>query len=118
MATRSPFCASVLPASVIVASDIVEAPSRRGPVRAAAALNDGSFCDLVLVTHRVKTSPGRVRQLERDCRTMRIKVLYFAAVRELRGLDEETLEVPEGLTVTALRAHLEELYAPLRGRLH
>ncbi|MGF1468525.1 MAG: molybdopterin converting factor subunit 1 [Sandaracinaceae bacterium] len=48
---------------------------------------------------------------------MRVTVLYFAAVRELRGLDEEPVELPDGATVAALAAELEERHGALRGRL-
>ena len=43
---------------------------------------------------------------------MQVTVLYFAAVRELRGADREELELPdEGATVAGLRAHLERSHA-------
>jgi sulfur-carrier protein len=43
-------------------------------------------------------------------------VLYFAAVRELAGVDEETIQEPIG-TVGQLRARLERLHPSLCGRL-
>lgn len=47
-----------------------------------------------------------------------ITVLYFAAVRELVGRDEERLVLPEAVgTVGALSAHLEGLHEALAGRL-
>lgn len=49
---------------------------------------------------------------------MTITVLYFAAVRELVGTDEEQIALPAGIdTVEALAAHLEALHPPLEGRL-
>lgn len=49
---------------------------------------------------------------------MRVRVLYFAAVRELVGVEEEALELPEGVgTIAALAQHLEQVREPLRGRL-
>jgi sulfur-carrier protein len=49
---------------------------------------------------------------------MRIKLLYFAAVRELVGKDEEAADLPAGVTTVAdLRAWLEREREPLRGRL-
>ncbi len=49
---------------------------------------------------------------------MRIRVLYFAAVRELAGVDEETLELPGGVgTIDALCKHLESIRPALEGRL-
>ena len=49
---------------------------------------------------------------------MKLTVLYFAAVRELVGKDEEALTVPDGIgTIAALGEHLEGLHEPLRGRL-
>lgn len=49
---------------------------------------------------------------------MRIEVLYFAAVRELVGVEAERLELPAPVhTVADLAAHLEAIREPLRGRL-
>ena len=40
---------------------------------------------------------------------MRLKVLYFASLREKVGKDAEELDVPAGVaTVAALRSHLKE----------
>jgi sulfur-carrier protein len=40
---------------------------------------------------------------------MKIRVLYFAKLREQLGVDTETLELPAGAwTVAQLRAHLRE----------
>ena len=45
-------------------------------------------------------------------------MLYFAAVRELAGVDEEAVELPpEVVTVADLPAWLERRYPSLRGRL-
>ncbi|MFK7988100.1 MAG: molybdopterin converting factor subunit 1, partial [Sandaracinaceae bacterium] len=49
---------------------------------------------------------------------MRIEMLYFAALRDLRGVASESLELPaEVNTVAALRGHLEALHPALAGRL-
>lgn len=49
---------------------------------------------------------------------MTIEVLYFAAVRELTGLEREELPLPAGVhTVGELSAHLEARHDGLRGRL-
>lgn len=44
---------------------------------------------------------------------MRVRVRYFAAVREALGLDEERVEVPEGTSVGALCRALEERHPAL-----
>jgi molybdopterin converting factor subunit 1 len=49
---------------------------------------------------------------------MRVRVLYFAAVRELVGTDEEVVDLPPGVTTCADFARaIEERHPPLRGRL-
>ncbi len=49
---------------------------------------------------------------------MTLQLLYFAAVRELVGIDEECVRVPHDVTtVGALRAWIERERDPLRGRL-
>lgn len=49
---------------------------------------------------------------------MNITVLYFAAVREVVGVDEEPLVLPAGVTsIAALAEHLAAVHEPLRGRL-
>lgn len=49
---------------------------------------------------------------------MKIKILYFAAVRELVGRDEEDVELPSSVsTISDLAAHLPTLHASLGGRL-
>lgn len=49
---------------------------------------------------------------------MRVKVLYFAAVRELVALDEEDVSLDTDVrTVRAFSAWLEANREPLRGRL-
>ena len=49
---------------------------------------------------------------------MTLTVLYFAAVRDLVGRDEEKVTLPEGVrTVGELRSWLEAERAVLRGRL-
>jgi len=44
-------------------------------------------------------------------------VLYFAAVREIAGTNETTIEVPEGTTVRGLSTLLGRAVAGLAGRL-
>ncbi len=47
-----------------------------------------------------------------------IRVLYFAAVRELVRLNEEQLDVPESVRrVSDLVEHLQNVHPELRGRL-
>ncbi len=49
---------------------------------------------------------------------MKIAVLYFAAVRELVGHDEESLELPAGVvTIADLAVHLPLVHPVLSGRL-
>lgn len=49
---------------------------------------------------------------------MTITLLYFAAVRELVGRDEERRELPPSVTTIAeLAAHLPSVHASLEGRL-
>ena len=49
---------------------------------------------------------------------MKVAVLYFAAVRDLAGMDEEVLELPLPVTTLgALARHLESVHPPLAGRL-
>lgn len=49
---------------------------------------------------------------------MKIKVLYFAAVREVVGRDEEELVLPASVsTVGGLVAHLPSVHASLSGRM-
>jgi molybdopterin converting factor subunit 1 len=48
----------------------------------------------------------------------RIRVLYFAAVRDLVGLNEEELDLPASVhRVSDLVAELELVHPELRGRL-
>jgi len=42
-------------------------------------------------------------------------VIYFASIRELTGLAEEEVELPEGSTVMALMETVKGLHEPLRG---
>lgn len=47
-----------------------------------------------------------------------VRVLYFAVVRDLVGVGEETLSLGGDVrTLRALAAHLEALHPALRGRL-
>ena len=48
---------------------------------------------------------------------MPVTVLYFAAVKDLVGRDEEKVDVPEGTTVRGLGALLAERHPALAGRL-
>ena len=49
---------------------------------------------------------------------MNVTILYFAAVRDLVGKDEERLMLPEGVTtVGALADHLPTLHEALAERL-
>jgi molybdopterin converting factor subunit 1 len=50
--------------------------------------------------------------------TLTIQLLYFAAIRDLVGKSQETMELSPGVTsVGALRAHLEHAVPALAGRL-
>ena len=47
-----------------------------------------------------------------------VQVLYFAALRDLLGLNEETLEVPEGVrTVSEFVQHLQRVRPALNGKM-
>jgi molybdopterin synthase sulfur carrier subunit len=49
---------------------------------------------------------------------VKVKLLFFAAVRELVGRDEEEVELPADVcTIQQLSAHLEQRYEPLRDRM-
>lgn len=49
---------------------------------------------------------------------MKIQLLYFAAVRDLVGVPEETRELPASVvTVGALSTHLAAVHPTLAGRL-
>jgi len=49
---------------------------------------------------------------------VRITILYFAAVRDLAGTSEETIEAPSGVaTIAALGDHLAKIHPALEGRL-
>ena len=41
---------------------------------------------------------------------------YFASFRDMTGKTEESLEVPEGVTVEGLREHVKGLYAKVARR--
>ena len=47
---------------------------------------------------------------------MRLRVRYFASIREFTGLREEQLEVPDGSTAEALKREAQRLHASLRGQ--
>jgi len=49
---------------------------------------------------------------------MRVTVLYFAVIREIVGVEEESLDLPAGVrTVADFVARLVELRPPLAGRM-
>ena len=48
---------------------------------------------------------------------MHIEILAFAALRDLLGASQFSLEVPDAITIRALRAELERVYPVLEGRL-
>ena len=41
---------------------------------------------------------------------------YFASFRDMTGKTEESLEVPEGITVEGLREHIKGLYVKMARR--
>lgn len=47
---------------------------------------------------------------------MRVRVKYFASFRDMTGKTEETLDVPEGVTVEGLREHVKGLYEKIARR--
>jgi molybdopterin converting factor subunit 1 len=47
---------------------------------------------------------------------MRLKVRYFASIREFTGVREEQLEFPDGSTAEALKQRIQELHVPLKGQ--
>lgn len=47
---------------------------------------------------------------------MRLRVRYFASIREFTGLKEEQLDVPEGSTAEALKREAQKLHASLKGQ--
>lgn len=49
---------------------------------------------------------------------MNVTVLYFAAVRDLVGRDEERVALPDGVaSIAAVGDHLSQLHPALEGRL-
>lgn len=44
---------------------------------------------------------------------MRVRVRYFAALREVAGREGETLELPDGANIAAVRAALLDRYPAL-----
>ena len=48
---------------------------------------------------------------------MKIRIRYFASLREVVGQSEETLDMPDGSSVSGVRAALEERYPGLRAIL-
>ena len=47
---------------------------------------------------------------------MKLRVRYFASIREFTGLREEQMEVPEGCTAEALKRRVQGLHAALKGQ--
>lgn len=47
---------------------------------------------------------------------MRVRVKYFASFRDMTEKTEESLEVPEGITVEGLREHIKGLYVKMARR--
>ena len=47
---------------------------------------------------------------------MRLRVRYFASVREFTGLREEEVDVPDGATAEALKRSVLNRYSSLRGQ--
>jgi len=47
---------------------------------------------------------------------VRVRVKYFASFRDMTGKTEESLEVPEGITVEGLREHIKGLYVKMARR--
>ncbi len=47
---------------------------------------------------------------------MKVRVKYFASFRDMTGKMEESLEVPEGITVEGLREHIKGLYDKMARR--
>ena len=47
---------------------------------------------------------------------MRLRVRYFASIREFTGLKEEQLDVPEGSTAEALKKEAQKLHVSLKGQ--
>ena len=46
---------------------------------------------------------------------LRVKVLFFGRVRELTGINEESLEMPEGTTLSELFEHYQRRFPFLAG---
>jgi len=47
---------------------------------------------------------------------VRVKVKYFASFRDMTGKTEETLDVPEGVTVEGFREYVKGLYEKMARR--
>jgi molybdopterin converting factor subunit 1 len=47
---------------------------------------------------------------------VRLRVRYFASIREFTGIKEEQLEVPEGFTAEALKWRIQGLHAALKAQ--
>jgi molybdopterin synthase catalytic subunit/molybdopterin synthase sulfur carrier subunit len=47
---------------------------------------------------------------------LRLRVRYFASIREFTGMREEQLEVPEGSTAEALKSRVQGLHDALKAQ--
>ena len=47
---------------------------------------------------------------------MRLKVRYFASIREFTGLKEEQVDVPEGSTAEAVKKKIQGIHSSLRAQ--
>jgi molybdopterin converting factor subunit 1 len=47
---------------------------------------------------------------------VKVRVRYFASFRDMTGKTEESLEVPDGVTVERLREHIKGLYEKIARR--
>ena len=47
---------------------------------------------------------------------MRLRLRYFASIREFTGISEEQLEVPEGSTAETLKQRVQVLHNALKGQ--
>lgn len=47
---------------------------------------------------------------------MKLRIRYFASIRELTGLREELIDVPEGATAEVLKRKVQEMHTTLMGQ--
>jgi molybdopterin converting factor subunit 1 len=60
-------------------------------------------------------APAVISSRNRD--VMKIRILYFATFRDLAGVREENLSIPEGATIEILQDHLAKLHPPIEDGL-